>query len=155
MSTTHKPLFQDFVRANLGIGWVIAAALGIGLLAGSLGSMMTIPSQVFNFNRQLENAGLYDFYYQQYSKDPRFSNTELLTPEERDKVERTTAILMKDAPGMPVTLFMFIVGLGALLIFFFKLASALYGQVATLSEKVEELSAQLSPSSEPSSPSED
>ncbi|GAB4162082.1 MAG: hypothetical protein Kow00107_09500 [Planctomycetota bacterium] len=140
---TNKPTFQDYVRKELGLVWVIVAAIGIGLLAGSIGNMMSIPGQVYTFNRTLEKADLYDFYYGEFAKDPKYLNPELLSEEDRQKVVKLTEIIQKHAPGLPTTLLMFILGMGSLLVFFFKIIGALYRKCEEINDQLKKMADSL------------
>ena len=137
--STKGPIFQDYIRSELGIGWVIAVALAIGLLAGAMGNLMSIPNQVYSFNKALEDNGLYEFYYEDYTQKDRYSDPDVLTRVEKQKVEKLTEILTEHAPGIPVTMLMFVLGSGIMLVFFFRLFAAFYKRINALQMKVEEL----------------
>ncbi|MDZ7815628.1 MAG: hypothetical protein U5N86_06400 [Planctomycetota bacterium] len=133
------PIFQDYIRsASLESGG-IAVALAIGLLAGAIGNLMSIPSQVYSFNKALEDNGLYEFYYEDYTQKDRYSDPDVLTRVEKQKVDKLTEILSEKAPGIPVTMLMFVLGLGIMLVFFFRLFGAFYKRINALQMKLEEL----------------
>ncbi len=134
--TAKPPLFQEFVRSELGLIWVFSIAMGIGLLAGALGKFMQLPQEVYAFNRALEKAQLYEFFYDQYLKDPKYRKPELITREEQVKVDELTKIVHGSSPGYLVAMLMFVVGLGISIAFVLKLTSALHKRIHALEKAV-------------------
>jgi benzoyl-CoA reductase/2-hydroxyglutaryl-CoA dehydratase subunit BcrC/BadD/HgdB len=130
--------FKDFVRAELGFGWILALALGIGLLAGSINAFVSIPQAVYSYNRALDKAGLYEFYYDKYITDSKYRDGSPLTSEETEKIRRLREIASASAPPVLGALLMFLAGGALMLMFFFRLMSAMNTRVEKLEKELEE-----------------
>ncbi len=147
MSEEKKtPSFQDFVRAELGLGWVLAAALAVGLLVGSFGKLFQIPQEVYAFNRALEKEGLYDFFYREFMPDLRSKPPQLYTRAQAEKVKKVERILADHSPGFMLVMFMFLLGAALFIAFFLRLAAAYHVRIARLEDALAAQRSETNPS---------
>ena len=134
--------FQDFVRKELGVGWVIAFALGVGLLISSMGRFMQLPHETYVFNRALEKKGMYDFYYGDYMRNPKYRKPELLNISEAKNVKKLEAFLQEEAttpPGLFIATILMVVGGVLFILFFLKLSAAYHKRINELELKYAEV----------------
>ncbi|MFA4985145.1 MAG: hypothetical protein WC712_01045 [Candidatus Brocadiia bacterium] len=128
---------SDFIRKHLRWGWVFALALGVGMLAGAIGGFIQLPQQVYSYNKALEKAGLYEFYYNDYLVNPeKFRDENSLTREDRDKIATLRAIGKEKAPGAFSVLIMMLIGLVLIFAFAFRLAGIYNTRLSALEAAV-------------------